>query len=114
MRYLLPIALVGALAIYHGHFGLSQYPNLLTSAWCFPIYAITIYGLISAQWREWASQISTMLGLMGTVLGFLLALSSGGVESLETSSLALAFLTTLAGIGGALLCLIQQRLEAAP
>lgn len=106
--FALPALAASAFAIFHAAYGLSMYPTALTGWWCVGIFIVAIWGLLYDA--EWAGQACTMLGLLGTVTGFILALSAGGVESLETSSLGLALWTTAAGIASALVLHLQERL----
>lgn len=108
-RYALPVIAACAFAAFHGYYGLDMYPTQLTGWWCAVIFVVALWGLLSDP--EWAGQACTMMGLLGTVTGFILALTGGGVEQLETDALGLALVTTAAGIGSALLLHVQEKLR---
>lgn len=108
-RYALPLFCACAFAAFHGAYGVSLYPDLLTAGWCAVIFVVGLWGLLYDT--EWAAQVCTMLGLMGTVTGFIMALNASGVEGLETKALGLALVTTAAGIGSALVLHVQEKVR---
>lgn len=84
----------------------------LALTWCAVTGALGLGFLIAAPWvRDLADLGSTLcqgLGLLGTVVGFMIMLSAHGVEGLEEAGIYTALSTTVVGLGFSLVLFVQH------
>lgn len=96
--------------------------GLICTAICSMIAGLFLFGSISqgfsigktgcnSKHADWAADLSTLLGLGGTILGLILLFHSGDVESMKEQLIAnmdVVLYTTFAGISSATFLTLQK------